>query len=95
MRNEKAGKLYQNFTFSLPEICFRPFIRTPVFPGAGEGPALGAESDGALDLLSLIHNQFHFGETIQKGVGQIRSNLNSFCKVVIVAHGSFWNANPH
>jgi hypothetical protein len=26
-RNEKAGKLYQNFTVSLPEICFWPFIR--------------------------------------------------------------------
>ena len=69
-------------------------MRPPVFPGVGEGPALRAESGGALDLLSLTHNQFHFGETIQKWVGQIRSNLKYFYKVVFAAQGSFWNANP-
>jgi hypothetical protein len=45
-------KLDRFFTKNL----FWPFIRTPVFPGAGEGPALGAESGGALELLSLMHN---------------------------------------
>jgi hypothetical protein len=34
-------------------------MRPPVFPEAVEGPALGVESGGALDLLSLMHNQFH------------------------------------
>ena len=81
-RNEKAGKLYQNFTVSLPEICFWPFTHLRGARKRGGDPGPGAEPDGALDLLSLMHKQFHFWETIQMGVGQMRSNLKYFYGVV-------------
>jgi hypothetical protein len=38
-----------------------------VFAEAGEGPALDVKTDEALDLLSLLHNQFHFWENYTKG----------------------------